>query len=98
MNHVFKPSSLQGRAVAQAVNRWLPTAAAPVRVRAGMWGLWWTKWHWGRLSPSTSVSPANHSNNFSIIIITRDWHNRPIGGRNVEWTLDSTPQYTNLKF
>jgi hypothetical protein len=23
------------------------------------WGLWWTKWRWGRFSPSTSVSPAN---------------------------------------
>jgi hypothetical protein len=29
-----------------------------------MWDLWWTKWHWGRFSPSTSVSPANsHSPN-----------------------------------
>jgi hypothetical protein len=35
-----------------------------------MWGLWWTKRHWGRFSPSTSVSPANHFTNFSIIIIT----------------------------
>jgi hypothetical protein len=61
-----------GRAVAQAVSRWLPTAVAWVRVRAGMWGFWWTKRHWGRFSPSTSVSPANHhSTNFSIIIITR---------------------------
>jgi hypothetical protein len=32
--------------------------------------LWWTKWHWGRFSPSTSVSPANpQSTNCSIIII-----------------------------
>jgi hypothetical protein len=57
-----------------------------------MWGLWWTKRHWSRFSPSTSVSPVKHSTNFSIIIITRGWHNRPIGGRSVEWTqLDSTP-------
>jgi hypothetical protein len=36
-----------------------------------MWGLW-TKRHWGRFSPSTSVSPASHHfTNFSIIIITR---------------------------
>jgi hypothetical protein len=42
-----------------------------------MWGLWWTKRHWGR-SPSISVSPANHSSNFSIIIITQGWHNRPL--------------------
>jgi hypothetical protein len=48
-----------GRAIAQAVSRWLPTAA--------VWGsrpglsygiLWWTEWRWGRFSPSTSVSPA----------------------------------------
>jgi hypothetical protein len=46
-----------------------------------MWGLWFTKGHWSRFSPSTSVSPANHhSTNFSIIIITRGWHNRPISG------------------
>jgi hypothetical protein len=43
-----------------------------------MWGFWWTKLHWGRFSPSTSVSPANHSINFSIIIITRVWKNRPL--------------------
>jgi hypothetical protein len=35
-----------------------------------MWDLWWTKWHWGMFSPSTSVSPANpHSTNCSITII-----------------------------
>jgi hypothetical protein len=63
-----------------------------------MWHLWWTKRHWDRFPPSTSVSPANHSSNISIIIITRGWHNRPISGRSAEWTqLDSTPHYTNLK-
>jgi hypothetical protein len=66
-----------------------------------MEGLWWTKRHWGRFSLSTSISLANHhSTNFSIIIIiiTWGWHNRPIGGRSVEWTqLDSTPHYTNIK-
>jgi hypothetical protein len=35
-----------------------------------MWDLWWTKWHWGRFSPSTSVVPANlHSTTCSTIII-----------------------------
>jgi hypothetical protein len=44
-----------------------------------------------------SVSPANHhSTNFSIIIITRGWHSRPISGRSAEWTqMDSTPHYIN---
>jgi hypothetical protein len=62
-----------------------------------MWVMWWTKRHWGKFSPSTSVSPANHSTNFSIIIITRGWQNRPISGRSAEWTqLDSTLDYTIL--
>jgi hypothetical protein len=35
-----------------------------------MWDLCWTKWHWGRFSLSTSVSPANsQSTDCSTIII-----------------------------
>jgi hypothetical protein len=35
-----------------------------------MWDLWWTKWNWGRFSPSTLVSPANsHSAYYSTLII-----------------------------
>jgi hypothetical protein len=35
-----------------------------------MWDLRWTKWHWGRVSPSTSVSPAiSHSTDCSTFII-----------------------------
>jgi hypothetical protein len=56
-----------------------------------MWGLWWTKRHWGRFSQSISVSPANHSTDFSIIIITRGWHKRPLSGRSVEWILIPPP-------
>jgi hypothetical protein len=65
-----------------------------------MCGSWWTKRHWDRFSPNTSVSLANHhSTNFSIIIIARGWHDGPIGGRSAEWTqLDSTPHYTNFNF
>jgi hypothetical protein len=34
------------------------------------WDLWWTKWRWGRFSPSTSVSLANlHSTNCSTITL-----------------------------
>jgi hypothetical protein len=37
--------------------------------RQVMWDLWWTKWHWGRYSPSTSVSPVIfRSTNCSIFI------------------------------
>jgi hypothetical protein len=79
----------RGRAIAQAVSRRLPTAAARVRarVRSSEWDLWWTKWRWGRFSPSPSVSPANlHSTKFSISIITRGGYNRPFSGRRAEWT------------
>jgi hypothetical protein len=35
-----------------------------------MWDLWWTKWHWGRFSPGTSVSPVNsHYTNCAKFII-----------------------------
>jgi hypothetical protein len=45
-----------------------------------------------------SVFPANHYTNSSIFIITRGWHNTPIGGRSAEWTqLTSTPHFTHLK-
>jgi hypothetical protein len=38
----------------------------PVGPGLVMWDLWWTKWRWGRFSPSTSVSPANlHSTNLN---------------------------------
>jgi hypothetical protein len=57
-----------------AFSRWLPIAAA--------WDLWWTKWRWGRFSPSTSVSFANlHSTNFSTITVTvtvTTWYNSPV--------------------
>jgi hypothetical protein len=57
-----------GRAICQAVSRRLPTAGSiPALV---MWDLWWTKWHWGRFSPTTLVSPANsHSTDCSTLII-----------------------------
>jgi hypothetical protein len=88
-------SCLDGRAVAQRLVAGFPPRG-PGSHPGSMWGLWWTKQYWSRFSPRTSVSPANHhSSNFSIIIITRGWHNRPIGGRSAEWTkLDSTPPPT----
>jgi hypothetical protein len=57
-----------------------------------MWDLWWTEWHWGRFSPSISVSPANfHSADCSTSIIyhpaiTRGWYNRSVSGRRTKWT------------
>jgi hypothetical protein len=61
--------TVEGRDIAQAVSRWLPTVAGS---RTGLvkWDLWWTKWRWGRFSPSPSVSPANlHSTNYSKITL-----------------------------
>jgi hypothetical protein len=53
----------------------------------------------GQVFSEYFFSPANHhSIDFSIIITTRGWQNRPVGGRIAEWTqLDSIPHYTNLK-
>jgi hypothetical protein len=69
---------LWGRTIAQAVSRRLPTAVARFRSRVVMWDLWWTKWHWDRFTPSTSVSPAkSHSTDCS----TLGWYNRPVSGR-----------------
>jgi hypothetical protein len=74
-----------------AVRRWLPTAAARVRVRAA-WGIFGgNKAALGQVSSEYFGFPANHSTDFSIIIITRDWHNRPLSGRSVEWTLIPPP-------
>jgi hypothetical protein len=63
----------KGRAIAQAVSRRLPTAAARVQTRVGTWDFVMDK-------RKTSVSPANlHSIMLStiIFIITRGWHSKP---------------------
>jgi hypothetical protein len=80
-----RTSILICRVVAQAVSCWLLTAAARVRARSACGNC-------GGQAALRQDSPANHSTYFSIIIITRGSHNRPIGDRNAEWTqLDSTP-------
>jgi hypothetical protein len=61
----------EGCAVAQAVSRWLPTAAARVRVRAACGVCGGQSGTGAGFLPSTSVSPANHS---AIII---HHHNHP---------------------
>jgi hypothetical protein len=89
---------IKGRAVAQAVSRWFPTAAVRVRVRAACGVCGRQSGIGAGFSPSTSDFPANNSTNFSIIIITWCWHNRPISGRNAEWTqLDSTSPTIPIK-
>jgi hypothetical protein len=84
-----------GRTITQAVSRWLPAEAARVRVRAacGLCG-----GHRGIGADFLRVLRFPLPINFSFIIITRGWHNRPIGGRSAERTqLYSTPHYLNFK-
>jgi hypothetical protein len=72
---------VSGSAIAQAISRRLPTAAARFKPGSGHVEFCdGQKWRWGRFSPRTSVFPANpHSTCLSTIIftITRGWHNRP---------------------
>jgi hypothetical protein len=92
---VHQPTTLQrGSKIAQAVIRWLPTAAARVRSRVWSSGICGGQSGAGEgFSPSTSISPANlHSTKFSIVTITRGRYNRPEvadvpGGPSI----DSTP-------
>jgi hypothetical protein len=61
-----------GRAIAQAGWSLASHRGGPVsNPGLVMWDLWWKKWHWGRFSPSTSVSLANlHSINFFTFTLT----------------------------
>jgi hypothetical protein len=57
-----------GRAIAQAVSRRLPTAAARLLAQVRSYGVYGEQS--GRFSPSTSVSPANfHSTECSTFMI-----------------------------
>jgi hypothetical protein len=82
---------------AQAVSHRFPTAPARVRARGEHVGFVVDKVALGQVFSECFGFPANHhSTKFSIIIMTRGWHNRLICGRNAEWTqLDSTPRYSN---
>jgi hypothetical protein len=53
--------SSEGRAIAEAVSRWLPTAAARVRAQVWQVGFVVDKVTSGRFSPSTSVSHAKNN-------------------------------------
>jgi hypothetical protein len=67
-----------GRAVAQAVSRCLPTAVARVRVRAACGVCGGQSGTGAGFLRVLRFPLTNHSINFSIIIITRAWHNRPL--------------------
>jgi hypothetical protein len=71
----------RGRAVAQAVSCWLPTAAARVRVRAAY---------------GVCGGQSGTAADFTRFLHHHGSHSRSIGGRSSEWTqLDSTPHCTN---
>jgi hypothetical protein len=72
---------IAGRAIAG-----FPTRRPGFNPGSGQVGFVVAKWRRGRLSPSTSVSPAIHSTNFSILTITRGRYNRPVSGRRAKWT------------
>jgi hypothetical protein len=73
--------------VAQAVSRWLPTAAARIRIRSACGVCGGQSGTGAGFLRNTSVSPASHhSTKFSVIIITWSWYSRPISGRSAEWT------------
>jgi hypothetical protein len=64
---------IDGRAIAQAVSRWLPTAATQVRARVWQVVFVVDKVELGQVSPDNL-----HSTKFSIITITRGRFNRPV--------------------
>jgi hypothetical protein len=75
---------MEAHDIAQAISRWFPHRSTQGLIPClVMWDLWWTKWHWGRFYPSTSVSLANsHSNSApqSSSLIIQDWYYRANSG------------------
>jgi hypothetical protein len=88
-----------GRAIAQAVSRWLPTAAARVRARVWSSGLCDGQSDAGAGFLRVLRFPLPiHSTKFSILTITRGRYKRPrINGRRAEWTQFGPHHYANLK-
>jgi hypothetical protein len=84
-----------GRAIAQAVSRWLPTAAARVRSQVRSCGICGGQRGTGAgflrvlQFPLTILIPPTAPHSPSII---RGWCNRPISGRRAKWT-QSHPTY-----
>jgi hypothetical protein len=64
---IYFQQTISGRSVAQAESRWIPTPAARVRVRAACEVCGGKSGTGAGFSPSTLVSPANHSTIFSTL-------------------------------
>jgi hypothetical protein len=54
INTIYISLSLFGRAMIQAVRHREGPGSI---IGQSLWGLWWTKWHWDGLSPSSSAFP-----------------------------------------
>jgi hypothetical protein len=89
----WRVSTGTGRAIAPAVSRRLPTAAARFCARAEHVEFVEDKVALGQVFSEYLVSPANyHSTKFCIVIIAWGLHSSLIGSCSAEWTqLDSTP-------
>jgi hypothetical protein len=66
----LKVTMVIGRAIAQAVSRWLPKAAA--RVRAQVW--------------SNGICGGQSGAGAGFLRVFRGRYNRPVNGRRAEWT------------
>jgi hypothetical protein len=78
-----------------AVRSWLPTATARVRVRAAC-GLLVDKAALGQVFSEYFGFPCQSFHRFLHYHNHPGWHNRPLNGRSVEWTL-IPPSYAKLK-
>jgi hypothetical protein len=88
LENMVMTNDLLGRATAQAVSRWLPA-----RFASGQYvGFVVDKAALGQVLSEYFGFPCQPFHQFLLIILTRGWRNRPIGGRSAEWTqLDSPP-------
>jgi hypothetical protein len=75
--------SCEGRAMAQAVNRWLPASTARIRVQATSCGICGWQVALGQVCSEYIGFSANHSTDSSTLIIIQGWSNRPV----VAWVI-----------